>query len=366
MKTLILSCNTGQGHNAAGMAVYEELIRRGHACEFMDMISLSSENISKNISNLYVSITTKAPKVFQALYNAGGIISNSKHKSVIYLANSIMKDKVYEYIEKNNIDIIVMPHLFPAEVITKLKHENRLNAKTLAIATDYTCIPFWEETEPDYFVIPHKDLIDEFVEKGIPKEKLLPIGIPVSQEFSTRILKSDACAKLNLDNNKKNILIMSGSMGYGHIDKLIDALLSRLSDKINIIVLGGTNETLKTKLRQRFNNKNVYIIDFTKQVSLYMDACDILLTKPGGLTSTESAVKNIPTIFTNPMPGCETKNAYFFEQRNMAYYANNIESQVDYAEKLLTDESYKDMIYSQNQNINKNAAKDICDFIESW
>ena len=141
-------------------------------------------------------------------------------------------------------------------------------------------------------------------------------------------------------------------MGYGHIDKLIDALLSRLSDKINIIVLGGTNETLKTKLRQRFNNKNVYIIDFTKQVSLYMDACDILLTKPGGLTSTESAVKNIPTIFTNPIPGCETKNAYFFEQRNM--------------EKLLTDESYKDMIYSQNQNINKNAAKDICDFIESW
>ena len=71
-----------------------------------------------------------------------------------------------------------MPHLFPAEVITKLKHENRLNAKTLAIATVYTCIPFWEETEPDYFVIPHKDLIDEFVEKGIPKEKLLPIGIP--------------------------------------------------------------------------------------------------------------------------------------------------------------------------------------------
>ena len=76
-----------------------------------------------------------------------------------------------------------MPHLFPAETMTYMKKKKMLNEKTIAISTDYTCIPFWEETECDAYVIPHEIMMDEYIQRGIQKEKLYPLGIPVRKDF---------------------------------------------------------------------------------------------------------------------------------------------------------------------------------------
>ena len=94
-----------------------------------------------------------------------------------------MAKKLGRFLEANAFDVIVTPHLFPAETLTAMKRRGTLKQKTVAIATDYTCIPFWEETDCDYYVIPHEDLKEEFAAKGIPEEKLLPLGIPVRQSF---------------------------------------------------------------------------------------------------------------------------------------------------------------------------------------
>ena len=121
-------------------------------------------------------LTTRVPSVFGLLYKAGRAISTPKHKSPVYWANRLYRDKLYEHLISRSFDAVVTSHLFPAEVLTSLKRENRLPVKTLAIATDYTCIPFWEETECDYYILPHKDLVEEFRKKQMPKEKLYPLG----------------------------------------------------------------------------------------------------------------------------------------------------------------------------------------------
>ena len=79
-----------------------------------------------------------------------------------------------------------------------MKQKGLLTIPCVAIATDYACIPFWEETNCDDYVIPHKDLIPEFASYGIPKEKLLPLGIPVRPAFSRPASKEDVRRHLGL------------------------------------------------------------------------------------------------------------------------------------------------------------------------
>lgn len=239
-------------------------------------------------------LTTRVPSVFGLLYKAGRAISTPKHKSPVYWANRLYRDKLYEHLISRSFDAVVTSHLFPAEVLTSLKRENRLPVKTLAIATDYTCIPFWEETECDYYILPHKDLVEEFRKKQMPKEKLYPLGIPVSKPFRTRGSRQEAREILGLPSRLPVFLIMTGSMGYGRIEDTIQELVNLYGSRAVIVVICGNNAKLKESLENQCKgHPNVIIQGFTKKIPLYMDACDVLFSKPGGLTSTEAAVKGV-------------------------------------------------------------------------
>lgn len=365
MKALILSCNTGQGHNAAGKAILENLTQRGIVCEMADALAFAGEKVSKVTSDTYVKIATASPSVFHFLYKAGDKISSDKHKSIIYLANSRYADPMYRYITENGFDTVITPHLFPAETLTYLKRKRGLSANTFAVATDYTCIPFWEETNLDYYFIPHRDLIKEFAEKGIPEEKLIPTGIPVSKCFREKTEQSQAKRQLGCREEERLLLVMTGSMGFGNVKALTASLLQKFPEHVKIVVLGGNNEKLKQGLRSSFAaSGRVQVLDFTDRVSLYMDACDLLFTKPGGLTSTEAAVKNVPFLHTAPIPGCETVNAAFFEKRGLSLCGEKPEELSNMAYSLWTDKAKRERLCeNQRKEINKNACDDICDFI---
>ncbi len=262
---------------------------------------------------------------------------------------------------------MVTSHLFAAEVLTSLKRENRLPVKTLAIATDYTCIPFWEETECDYYIVPHKDLMGEFLQKQMPQKKLFPLGIPVSKPFRTKGERQEAREKLNLPSQLPVFLIMTGSMGYGRIEDTIQELVNLYGDQAVIAVICGNNTRLKESLEQQCQgHPNVKIHGFTKKIPLYMDACDVLLTKPGGLTSTEAAVKGVSLIHTAPIPGCESRNAQFFSQRGMSYYCQEPAQQAKYAKMLCENQLLRNrMAEAQRRNTNANAAEEICGLLRN-
>lgn len=366
MKALILSTNTGGGHNAAGKALLEALRARGIETRMRDILLFSGKKNSKIVCDTYVNLTTKAPALFGLAYQAGKFISTSKYKSVVYYANRPAAKRLAEYIEKNGFDAVLMPHLFPAETLTAARRNFGLSVKSYAVATDYTCIPFWEETEPDYFFIPHADLKAEFLKAGIPEEKLIVTGIPVSRRFTQRKPKKEARASLGLPLEGKLFLIMTGSMGYGNVDSLVSKLLSLCGEEEYIVVLGGNNIAMKSALREKFYGKNVRIIDYTSKVDVYMDACDILFTKPGGLTSTEAAAKCVPLVHTAPIPGCENQNANFFSAHGFSITEENIDSLAERAYQLCQDEAaLSRMRAAQEQGINRFAADTICDFITS-
>ena len=119
-------------------------------------------------------------------------------KSPVYYANARLGNALADYIVQNHFDAVVTTHLYPAETLTWMKQKGRLTIPCVAIATDYACIPFWEETNCDDYVVPHKDLIPEFASCGIPKEKLLPLGIPVRPAFARPASKEDVRRHLGL------------------------------------------------------------------------------------------------------------------------------------------------------------------------
>ena len=211
MRVLILSCSTGEGHNSAANAIYEELVSRKETVYMKDALSFGNRKVEKIIKSFFNGVAVKTPSIFGAMYKAGAVISNSVVKSPIYLANLTYAEKLYKFIMNNNIDSVVCTHLFPMETLTFLKKIKKLKSKCYAILTDYTAIPFIEETELDGYFIPHRSLEKEFVNKKINKEKIHPLGIPVSTKFTKEINKETARKMLGLPLNRKIILVMGGA-----------------------------------------------------------------------------------------------------------------------------------------------------------
>lgn len=365
-KVLVLSCNTGQGHNSAGLAVKEALERQGAFCELRDTLSFARRNTSRTISGGYVGMTTKAPALFGGVYRLGGAVSGLLHKrkSPVYYANRRYAPQLGAYIRAGGFDAVVMPHLFPAEALTYLKKQG-LSVPCYAIATDYACIPFWEETEPDFFFLPHGDLKGEFASKGIPEEKLLCWGIPVSARYNQRMEKAEARRRLNLPEGEPVFLVMTGSMGFGDISSFTLDLLLQSPKSSQILILTGRNDALKARIEHDFaSDSRVRAVPFTREVPVYMDACDVLLSKPGGLTSTEAAVKNVPLVHTRPIPGCETKNAAFFAARGLSQCSADPKAAAVLAARLAGDEAAKQaMLAAQRTEIPCDSADRIAAFI---
>ena len=363
MKVLILSTGTGEGHNSAGKAVLEQFRKRGIPCEMADVLGFASERAASYGKRIYVWSTVKATKVFKGAYKAGRAITSSRRKSPVYYANALYAEKLYHYIVDNGYDTIVMPHLFPAEALTYMlrKHGCRPDIRTYFVGTDYTCIPFTEETEADYYFIAHEELTEEYAKKGIAPEKLVPTGIPVSDRFRSLPSREEARESLGMNPEGHCILVMTGSMGYGKIENLVRALVSGMDGGDNVYILGGSNEKLKARLREAYReDPRVRVLDYTDRTAEYLAAADLLFTKPGGLTSTEAAVAGIPLAHTRPIPGCEDCNQAFYNAHGMSLSADSEEKLVEAAMELLSQpKACRQMIERQHQVINGNAARDV-------
>jgi len=365
MKILILSCNTGGGHNTAAKAMKEEIERQGHQAIIEDYLAFANQTTSDLISNSYIGMARYSPHFFGMIYRFGMAVSTSRHLSPLYYANIPIARRLETYLRENAFDGIIMTHLFAAEGISYLKRRGVSLPCTIAIATDYTCQPFWEDLECDYYILPHRDLIDEYTARGIPHERMRAYGIPVSSQFGREESRDEARRRLDLPEDAPLFLVMGGSMGSGHILRFTERLHQAVENGI-ITVICGSNERLRGSMEEYFgDNPRIRIIGYTGDVADYMAACDVLYTKPGGLTSTEALVRNVPLIHTAPIPGCETANSRFFAEHGISFAAHTIEEQIHYGCELAHNAAVqREMQRRQSENAHPDAARRILALIE--
>lgn len=366
MEALILSCGTGGGHNAAGNAIREELLRRGHQVQMMDPYSIKSDHLTSTVSNTYVHMAQRVPNAFGAVYHLGNLYRKLPFRSPIYFLNARMVSCMEEFLCRHHFDAVIMPHLFPAEILTNMKQRGIPIPRTIFIATDYTCIPFTEETDCDCYITPSKDLSDEFCSRGLPRDRIYPLGIPVSSAFSAPLTQAQAKQALGLDRQTRYILVSGGSMGAGNLQSAIALLLERFGGSgTEVIAICGNNRALYEQL-QETHSEGLILVGQTSRMAEYMRACDLVITKPGGLSSTEAAVSGSALIHITPIPGCETSNMQFFEERGMAAAVGSLSGElIPACEKLLRPGAREAMIQRQNAFINPHAAAEICDLAEN-
>mgnify|MGYP004613915963 FL=1 len=367
MKVLVLSCATGGGHNACGAGIAEALTDCGHVADFMpNYLALHGKLVDRAVCGAYVKSVKACPAAFRGVYHIGRAVSTFNHniniKSPVYYANAGMAGHLAEVIEKGHYDAIVMPHLYPVETITWMTRNGYRLPLTVAVATDYTSIPFWEETDSDYYVIPHEDCVEDFVRRGIDRDKLIPLGIPAPRDYTANDKRTanDTCS---------DILVMGGSMGAGRMSQIVGELRGGLikngMPECSITAVCGNNEKLHARMLENYgNDRHINVLGYVNNVYDYMNKCDVIFTKPGGLTATQSAIMRIPAVFMEPLSDCEKANSGLFVRHGMAI-APKRENLVDEGMALISSWSRRQqMIEAQKRCIKGNCGMELVHIIE--
>ena len=315
MRVLILSCNTGGGHNSCAKAIQKCFEQNGDICDIADSLSFVSKNFTKMMSEGHSLMYRKFPKVFSVGYEVAekrpGAFEKESALSVIFEKGA---KELSNLIKSGRYDTVISVHVFPGIMLKKAFSDGEFSdVKTAFVATDYTCSPGVCAFDYDYYFIPDETVTKEFVSKGIPFEKIFPVGIPVNERFYENIPKNRAKLSFSVSPAHRHLVIMCGSMGCGPVEEITDILSKTAESDVEISVVCGTNQKLFNNLYEKYRTtENIHIMSYVSDVSLLLDSADLYLTKPGGLSSTEAFSKGVPMVFIDAVSGCEKHNLEFF------------------------------------------------------
>ncbi len=359
MRILILSANTGGGHNSAANAVKDYFENHGVACDIKDSLAYWGENKSKVISNGHIFIYKKAPKLFGVMYR---FTENHRPKenNTSFMYDLVKKgaDRLYDELLNTRYDAVVCTHVFAGMTATAVKKKYIPKLKIYFVATDYTCSPGTQEIDANAFFIPHRMLCDEYAAQNVRREKLVASGIPVRHDFYQKQPAESAKQQLGLPENKKIVLLMGGSMGCGPIKDIANGLVASLPENAHLVVVCGSNKALHKQLEESGIDRKATLVGFTDHIALYMDAAETVLTKPGGLSSTEAMVKGLPTVLINAVPGCETRNLDFLTDNGFAETADSADELIKIAVSHICDDEKNNIMREKiAKAFNTNAPK---------
>ncbi len=318
MKVLFLSVPTGQGHHQTAKAVLEYFKNNENVeCRFLDVVDDVSPMLADSLQQGYLLSTKMTPRIYGHFYDKAVQRNPEKNSNVGKLIQSILHKKLLAYLRQYDPDIIVATHVIAAIAVTYLRSKYPIRAKTIAIVTDYTVHPYWEDADVDYYITPSELLTYQALKKRIPEDRIKPFGIPIQPHFKQKLSQKEARDRLGLD-DKFTILLMMGSMGYGSNILSTIRSLDRMDEDFQLITVCGNNKKLKTRIDALIKRKTILNYGYTNEVSALMDAADCIITKPGGLSTSEAMAKELPMILLDPIPGQEDRNKEFMLNNGIA------------------------------------------------
>ena len=235
----------------------------------------------------------------------------------------------------------------------------------ITVLTDYTTHSAYIQNEIDYYIAGHEYVKELLIEDGIDEEKIKPYGIPVEKSFLSHRDRNTVLSELNLDPDKFTVLLMGGSFGAGSIKDTLEELIS-IDRDFQVIVVTGRNKSLKEKLEKSLISsedtidKNISVLGFTDKMNDLLASVDILVSKPGGLTTTESLLKEVPMIIPYFIPGQEEENLDFLSNCGASLRTSKKFTLSVILKVLIDNPNRIDMIKENIKSIKKlNASQDI-------
>lgn len=320
MRVLILSITAGQGHHAAAKAISDSIMAKGATVKTIDVYRNLNRLLYGGVNKGYLLSTKYTPSAYRRIYN---LMENKDSQATKYSVQSLLNVplayKFESYIEDFDPDVMICTHIFAAQLVNELKRHGKFSdIPTIGIVTDYTIHPFWEDVTYIEYIETASELLSHKAQlRGIDQSRIRPLGIPVSEKFGEKLPHAQACEALGISADKRTILVMAGSMGYGNMPSIISQIHSFDPDAQILAVLGNNRRQYK-KLVDANLSENVFLYGYVNNVDVMMDAADCIITKPGGLTVTEAMCKSLPMILVNPIPGQEERNVEFLLNNGVA------------------------------------------------
>lgn len=359
-KVIIFYASYGGGHLSAAKSVqqYLEQTTTDIGIEMIDCMKYINKTIEKLTTGAYRQMAKKAPKLWGKVYSGSekGLLSKISKDS-----NKLMANKLNQLLQEKKPDLVISTHPFSSQMVSYLKRKGKLHCQLVTIMTDFAMHKQWlighEYTE--HFFVSNEAMKQDIVAYGVEESKIHVTGIPMSSRFFESFDASKIYEEFKLVPEKKVILFFGGGefgLGKDRTVQILKALIEKVSH-YQIVAVAGKNEKMKQSFEALVSSchaqERVRILGFTKQVPELMYISCSVVTKPGGLTTTESLASGLPMLIINPIPGQEEENAEFLEKNGVGIWLRKDDNPEEVVAKFFASE--KDLA-----NMSENAKKLAC------
>ncbi len=333
-RVLLLFISEHSGHHCASLAIEKALHELEASTQTLNINSFNYTNpiLEKVINRAYMGVVKRTPELWDYLYDNPKVLK--KTQILREMMHKFNTDKLKALIDGFNPDAIVCTQAFPCGMIADCKKTFGLTIPLIGVLTDYAPHSYWIFNNVDYYIVPSEETGQKLIANGIDASKIKSFGIPIDPKFRNSLNKETICSCLGIKSDRPCVLIMGGTQGLGPIKK-ITRLLDKSHIDLQLIIACGTNKKLYNALARRRYRKNVKILSYAPNIDELMQIADIILTKPGGITTAEALAKGLPMLIVHPLPGQETMNTKFLLDEGVAVKAESPEDVLVLLEELL-------------------------------
>jgi len=366
-KVLLLSASAGAGHVRAAEAI-EKAFNQAKDAEsrevhHIDVLNYTNKLFRHFYSKAYIDLVNKMPEVPGWMYDK--LDKPWKNERRRLALDKLNTRPFVKLLRTYQPDLIVCTHFLPAEIVSWLKAKERLSSRQVIIVTDFDVHAMWLVHHYERYFVALDEARVYLEALGIPPNKISVSGIPIDPVFGVKKDKQEMRAKHGLAPDRTTILLSAGGFGVGSVDALVNSLLP-LQHRAQIVAVCGRNEELKKRLSRlaaRIKSDATVTLKpfgYTKEMDELMTASDIVIGKPGGLTTSEALAKGLVFVIVNPIPGQEERNSDHLLEAAVAIRSNNLPTLSYKLDRLLADpQRFRSMQTNSRRMGRPHAAKEI-------
>ncbi|MDQ3089219.1 MAG: glycosyltransferase [Acidobacteriota bacterium] len=371
-KILILSASVGAGHLRAADALEKAFKKLDAAAEVknIDVLNYTNPLFRRLYGKAYLDMVNTMPEVLGWMYDSlDKPWQNEKRRLALDRLNT---QPFIKLLKTEKPDIAVCTHFLPAEIISWLKSKDKISCPQAIVVTDFDAHALWLCHHYERYFVALEETRVHLEKLGIAAEKISVSGIPIDSIFAEQKDKMAMREKYGLEKDKPVILVSAGGFGVGNIEHLLQAL-SEMKTPAQVLALCGRNEDLKTNLEklvaEKLNNQTITFksISYTTAMDELMSAADLIVGKPGGLTTSEALAKGLVFVIVNPIPGQEERNSDHLLEKGCAIKCNNLLTLAYKIDKLLENNGRFEQMKKNALNFSHpNAAVEIVNRLSSF
>jgi processive 1,2-diacylglycerol beta-glucosyltransferase len=368
-RVLLLSASAGAGHVRAAQAVEKAFAEIGaetgeqREVQHLDILNYTNKIFRHLYSKAYIDLVNKMPEVPGWFYDK--LDKPWKNERRRLALDKLNTRPLVKFLRQYQPDLIVCTHFLPAEIVSWLKAKERLSSRQVIIVTDFDVHAMWLVHHYEQYFVAIEEARVYLEALGIPAQKITVSGIPIDPVFARHKDKQEMRAKHGLAPDRTTILLSAGGFGVGSVDALIAALMP-LQHRAEVVAICGRNEELKQRLSRQASRLKpdatvlVKPFGYSNEMDELMTASDIVLGKPGGLTTCEALAKGLAFAIVNPIPGQEERNSDHLLEAGVGIRCNNLPTIAYKLDQLIGDPKRLSGMQANARRMGRpNAAKEI-------